>query len=97
VVPNGIFIRWFLTGDHGVAAVIQNRLAVAFMLEALLLLVLFAVRIARTPAGWLGWKWFVALSLIGGLAFSVPLYWWLRGGVETAAGRSHHPPEMLGL
>jgi hypothetical protein len=82
-VPNGIFIRWFLIEDHGVAAVLQNRLAVAFMLEALLLLVLFAVRIARAPAGRLGWKWFVALSLLGGLAFSVPLYWWMRGGAAT--------------
>jgi hypothetical protein len=96
VVPNGIFIRWYLTQDHSIAAVLQNHLAAAFITEAMLLLVLFAVHIARVPAGWLGWKWFVALSFVGGLGFSVPLYWWMRGGMAES-WRSPHPPEMLGL
>jgi hypothetical protein len=59
--------------------VLQDHLAAAFITEAMLLMALFAIRVVRAPAGWLGWKWFIALSFIGGLGFSVPLYWWMRG------------------
>ena len=38
------------------------------------------------PIGRVKWQWFVVLSIIGGLAFSLPLYWWMnerRGFVTT--------------
>ena len=33
---------------------------------------------ARTPPGRYRWPWFFVLSLIGGLCFGLPFYWWLN-------------------
>ncbi len=78
VVPNGLFVMWLLTEFDGIGAILSNRLALAFMLEAMLLLVLLAVYFARHPLGPIRWPWFVVLSLLGGLGFGLPLYYWLN-------------------
>lgn len=78
VVPNGLFVTWLLTEFDGIDAMLSNRLALAFMLEAMLLLVLLAVHFARRPPGPVRWPWFVVLSLVGGLGFGLPLYYWLN-------------------
>ena len=78
VVPNGLFVMWLLTEFDGIGAILSNRLALAFMLEAMLLLVLLAVYFARHPLGPIRWPWFVVLSLMGGLGFGLPLYYWLN-------------------
>jgi len=78
VVPNGLFVYWLLVEFPGLTAVLENTLALAFMLEALLLLALLAVYFARRPIGPVGWGWFVALSIVGGLGFGLPLYYWLN-------------------
>lgn len=83
-VPNGLFIYWLFAEFDGVAAVMGNHLAVAFMLDALLAVVLLAVYFARRPIGRVGWGWFVVLSFVGGLGFSLPFYWWLND--RPAAG-----------
>ena len=41
----------------------------------------FAVR----PIGPVRWYWFIVLSLLGGMAFSLPLYWWLNTRRQVAA------------
>jgi len=46
-VPNGLFIYWLLAEYHGLGAVLQDKLAVAF-------------------------------SILGGLGFSLPFYYWLN-------------------
>ena len=78
VVPNGLFVMWLLTEFDGIGAILSNRLALAFMLEAMLLLVLLAVYFARHPLGPIRWPWFLVLSLLGGLGFGLPLYYWLN-------------------
>lgn len=78
VVPNGLFLYWLFVEFAGLQAVVQNRLALAFMLEAFLLLVLLSVYFARRPIGRVGWGWFVACSLLGGLGFGLPFYYWLN-------------------
>ena len=78
VVPNGLFIYWLFVEFQGLDAVLQNKLALAFMLEAFLLLVLLSVYFARRPIGRVAWGWFVALSIIGGLGFGLPFYYWLN-------------------
>ena len=78
VVPNGLFVMWLLTEFDGIGAMLSNRLALAFMLEAMLLLVLLAVYFARHPLGPIRWPWFVVLSLLGGLGFGLPLFFWLN-------------------
>ena len=78
LVPNGYFVYWLMTGDHGIASIVNNHLALGFILDALLALVLLAWHYARHPIGRVRWPWFVVLSLIGGLGFSLPFYWWLN-------------------
>ena len=39
---------------------------------------LLAYSFAIKPIGKIKWGWFVVLSLLGGLAFSIPFYWWLN-------------------
>ena len=67
VAPNGLFIYWALYEFHGVGRVLENHLAVAFILDAFITLILLAVHFAKTPPGRYGWGWFVGLSLIIGV------------------------------
>jgi hypothetical protein len=77
LVPNGLFVYWLARDYHGFAAILQDRLALAFILDAALALVVLSVFYARAPIGRVRWPWFVILSLVGGLGFSLPFYHWL--------------------
>ena len=80
-VPNGIFVYWLVTEFKGFGAVVENKLALAFIIEAFLVLGILAVYFAQNPIGRVKWYWFVVLSLIGGLGFGIPFYyWWNRRG-----------------
>ncbi len=78
LVPNGIFIYWLLTEYGGVAEVLRNKLAVAFIIDAFLAMFLLAYYFARYPIGRVKWYWFIVLSIVGGLGFSLPFYYWLN-------------------
>ena len=78
IVPNGLFLYWLVYEYDGVMTVAQNKLALAFMLDALLVMGLLAYYFAGNPVGRFKWYWFIALSIIGGLGFSIPFYWWLN-------------------
>jgi hypothetical protein len=78
IVPNGIFIYWLFTEFNGVSEVLQNKLAVAFIIDAFLAMFLLAYFFAVNPLGKVKWYWFIVLSIIGGLGFSLPFYWWLN-------------------
>jgi hypothetical protein len=56
--------------------VLQDKLALGFILDALLALIVLGAFLATRPIGRVGWQWFVFLSLLGGLGFSRPLYDW---------------------
>jgi hypothetical protein len=77
-VPNGIFIYWLVNEFHGLGEVLQNKLAVAFIIDAFLAMFLLAYFFARNPIGKVKWYWFIVLSLVGGLGFSLPFYYWLN-------------------
>jgi len=78
IVPNGIFIYWLFNEFNGVAGVFENKLAVAFIIDAFLAMFLLAWWFAAKPIGRVRWYWFIVLSIIGGLGFSIPFYWWLN-------------------
>jgi hypothetical protein len=78
LVPNGIFIYWLLTEFRGVGEVLQNKLAVAFIIDAFLAMFLIAYYFARHPVGRIKWYWFIVFSIVGGLGFSLPFYYWLN-------------------
>ena len=93
VVGDGLFFYWLFVDYHGLAAVWQDHLALGFIVDAFIALGVLTVHFARHPPGRVRWPWFVVLSLIGGLCFGLPFYWWLntarRGG--TAADLSNMP------
>jgi hypothetical protein len=78
VVPNGLFLYWLFYEYEGLASAAQNKLALAFIIDAFMVLGLLAYYFARNPVGRVKWYWFVLLSILGGLGFSLPLYWWLN-------------------
>jgi hypothetical protein len=88
IVPNGLFIYWLFVEFDGLQAVLQNRLALAFIIDAVITLVLLTVYFAKRPIGRVGWQTFVLLSLLGGLGFSLPLYWWLN--TRSSNGTPEH-------
>jgi hypothetical protein len=86
-VPNGIFIYWLLTEFRGLEDVVNNRLALAFIIEAFAVMLMLAYYFARNPIGTVKWYWFIVLSLIGGIGFAIPFYYWLNNRLpqnETA-------------
>jgi hypothetical protein len=76
-VPNGLFIYWLFTEFHSVGAAMNNHLALAFIIDAFMVLGLLAYWFSKNPPGKIQWYWFVVFSLIGGLGFSLPFYYWL--------------------
>lgn len=86
LVPNGLFLYWATHEYRGLAAVLSNHLALGFMLDALLVLGLLAWYFATRPIGSVKWYWFVLMSLLGGLGFGIPLYWWLNTRPAQAGG-----------
>lgn len=78
VVGDGIFVWWLVRDYHGLAAVWNDRLALSFILDALLTLAILTVHFARQPPGPVRWPWFVLFSLVGGLSFGLPFFWWIN-------------------
>jgi hypothetical protein len=66
------------TEFHSITDVTGNHLALGFMIEAFVMLGLLAYWFAKNPPGNVKWYWFVVLSLIGGLGFGLPFFWWLN-------------------
>ena len=91
LVPNGFFVYWLFTDFDGLGAVLRNTLAMGFILDVFLVLAILAVYFARHPLGPVKWYWFVVLSLLGGLGFSLPLFYWLnrRFSPATEARQLH--------
>ena len=76
--PNGIFIYWLVNDFHGIGDIVNNRLALAFIIEAFAVMLMMAYWFAKNPPGKIKWPWFIVLSLIGGIGFGIPFFWWLN-------------------
>lgn len=74
---NGPFLYFTLLDRETCLAALGNGMALVFLAEALFLMFLFAVLIAKM--GWKkpGWLFFIAMSLLGSLAFSIPFQLYL--------------------
>ena len=73
VVVNGAFFYVLLFQQQALFAALLNPLALAFMVEAMALVVVFAYLFERWGVSRLGWGWFVFLSLLGSMAFAIPV------------------------
>ena len=89
---NGAFVYGLLVRTDAMTAALSNPLAAAFIVEALVLVGMFAYLFERWGVSKLGWGWFVFLSLLGGMAFAIPivLLYPRRGGDTVRA-----PNEVL--
>lgn len=73
VALNGAFVYGILWKPDSLGAALRNPVALAFMGEAMVLMALSAYLLHRTRVTRLGTAAFIALSFIGGLAFSIPV------------------------
>ena len=78
LVPNGFFLYWLVNEFQGIRPIIANHLAMGFILDAFMAMIILAVYFARRPIGPVRWPAFVLLSILGGLGFSLPFYWWMN-------------------
>src|SRR5438105_7872944 len=78
LVPGGLFLYWLFNDASSLGAALSDRMALAFFVDLLMSTFLLAYLFARKPLGPVKWPWFVALSLLGTLAFSIPLFVWLN-------------------
>ena len=86
IVPNGFFVYWLFAEFRGLGPVFADKLALGFILDVALTLAILAVYFARHPLGRVKWYWFVVLSFVGGLGFSLPLYYWMN--LRTSVSRT---------
>lgn len=88
LVPNGLFIHWLFTDFGGIGPILGDELALAFILDVMMVLGILCVYFARRPIGPVRWPWFLVLSLVGGMGFSLPLYYWLNHRRRTPQSRA---------
>ena len=72
VAVNGAFLYGLLR-PQVLQAALANPLALTFMAEALLLMGARAYLSTKWRVSALGWGWFVVLSLLGSMAFALPV------------------------
>jgi hypothetical protein len=76
--PGGLFLYWLFNDYSSISAALSDRMALAFFVDLLMSTFLLAYLFARKSLGPVKWPWFVLLSLLGTLAFSIPLFIWLN-------------------
>jgi hypothetical protein len=72
VFVNGAFLYGLLRPE-ALEEALANPLALAFIAEALLLMGALAYLLTKWRVSRLGWGWFVVLSLLGSMAFALPV------------------------
>jgi len=77
-VPNGMFFVYMFTQFHSFTEVLNDLLALGFIIDAFMAMGLLAWWFAKNPLGKYSWRTFVALSLVGGLGFSLPFFYYLN-------------------
>ncbi len=73
IAVNGAFAYGLLFQPDALTDALTNPLAAAFIIEALVLVGVFAYLFERWGVSRLGWGWFVLLSLLGSMAFAIPV------------------------
>jgi hypothetical protein len=73
VVLNSVFIYGLVVEPEMISAAMSNPLAAVFIFESLLLMCVFAYLLTKWGVSRLHWGWFIALSLLGSMAFALPV------------------------
>jgi len=70
---NGVFMYGLLVRPDLISGVLANPVALAFVVEALVLTGVLAYLLGKWGVSRIHWAWFVVLSLAGGIAFALPV------------------------
>lgn len=70
---NAAFMYGVLFQPDTIVSALTNPISLAFMVEALVLMGVFAYLLTKWRVINLHWGWFVFLSLLGSMAFALPL------------------------
>jgi hypothetical protein len=73
-----MFFYYLYTEFTSFAAVFTDLLALGFIIDAFMAMGLLAWWFAKNPLGNYSWKFFIILSLVGGLGFSLPFFYFLN-------------------
>ena len=73
VGANGAFVYGLLSQPEALADALANPIAAAFIVEALALVGVLAYLLRKWGVSRLSWGWFVFLSLLGSMAFALPI------------------------
>jgi hypothetical protein len=77
IVPNGVFLYFSLVDATALYEALNSPIALVFMTEAFLLMLLFAWLIRQLGFHSPGWLVFLIMSLVGSMVFSVPAFLYL--------------------
>ena len=72
--PNGLYLYFAVTQPELNATALANPIALAFMIEAMMLLVLFLMYVFHRTRSWWQVTLYLVLAFLGSLAFSLPLF-----------------------
>jgi hypothetical protein len=79
-VVNGAFFYGVLCRPGALSGALTNPISVAFLTEALLMLAALAYLLGKWGVSRLSWRWFLFLSILGSMAFALPVVLlWTRG------------------
>lgn len=70
---NGAFLYGLLLEPSLVESALRNPVSLAFIAEAFVLMGVLAHLLGRWGVARLRWPWFVTLSLLGSMAFALPV------------------------
>ncbi len=73
LLVNGTFVYAVASEPDLLSSAMANPVAAAFVVEALLLAGLLAYLLHRWRVSRVHWAWFVVLSLVGSIAFALPV------------------------
>lgn len=82
---NGAFL-YGMTQPDLVRRTLDNPLALAFVVEAFVLMGVLAWLLTKWGVARLRWPWFVGLSLLGSMAFALPVVLLWPGGRTEGGG-----------
>jgi hypothetical protein len=70
---NGAFVYGLVARPDALGSAITNPVAAAFILEAVVLMGVLAYLLGKWGVSQVHWGWFVVFSLLGGMAFALPV------------------------
>jgi hypothetical protein len=78
---NGAFAYGLIYRPDSVSQAMANPVSLAFVIEAMIMMAALAYLLSKWGVSRLSWWWFIALSLLGSMAFALPvvLLWPRRG------------------